>query len=340
MPGALAATWTLHRQARLACGVSSDPKFPRPASPAHLGITHQRASVLISTNRQRGGLLRKFAGLGSLPAKVGEGDGDVREPCVGKGLNCIKSGMAISPPDIPIGAPYCGSCGYALVNLSDASKCPECGGPLVEVLMRKTAGGAAVRAVRIKSETTVFGWPLYHIAFGARTEYGESYGLAKGVVAIGDGAIGGVAIGGGALGVIAIGGGACGLVSLGGAAVGLFGALGGGAVGAIAVGGGAIGVCATGGGAVGVVAQGGGVYGLYARGPGAAGTHVISPQRGLNDPAAVEMFRTLAPIMGPNTPLTINSFVQTALGPLAIAGVLLVIMSLCVLVARRSSVRS
>lgn|GEM_PF-607639 len=340
MPGALAVTWTLHRPARLARDLSSNPKLPRPTARARLGSVRRRDSVLIATYRERGRFLRRLDGLGSLTAPVKKGDGDVAELRVGRRLKCIKSGMHISPPDIPIGSPYCGSCGYALVDLSDASKCPECGKPLVEVLMRKTAGGAAVRAVRIKSETTVFGWPLYHIAFGARMEYGESYGLAKGVVAIGDGAIGGVAIGGAALGVIAIGGGACGLVSLGGAAVGLFGALGGGAVGAIAVGGGAIGVCATGGGAVGVVAQGGGVYGLYARGPGASGTHVISPQRGLNDPAAVEMFRTLAPIMGPNTPLGFKSFAQTALGPFAIAGVLLVIISLCVLVAKRSSVRS
>jgi len=244
--------------------------------------------------------------------------------------------MPNAAPDIPIGEPYCGSCGYLLVDLTNASKCPECGGPLVEVLMRKTVGAAAVRAVRIKSETTVFGWPLYHIALGARPEFGESYGLAKGVVAIGDSAIGGVAIGGGALGVIAIGGGACGLVSIGGAAIGLFAAIGGGALGGIAVGGGAIGVCASGGGAIGIVAQGGGAYGIYARGPGAFGTHVIAPPRRLNDPLAVEMFDKLAPIMGQSAPTGITGFLQVAVGPLSIAFVLLVVMSLCVLVAKRS----
>lgn len=244
--------------------------------------------------------------------------------------------MVMAPPDIPIGAPYCGNCGYALADLSDASKCPECGRPLVEVLMRKTTGVNAVRAVRIKSEITVFGLPLYHIAFGARPEYGERYGKARGVVAIGDLAMGGVAVGGSAFGVIAVGGGAFGLVSIGGMSVGLLGAIGGCALGGVAVGGGAVGVCASGGGAAGVVAQGGGAYGVYARGPGAFGTHVIAPNRGVNDPAATQMFSTLAPIMGSSAPVSLKGFAQIAFGPLSIACVLLVIMGLLVLAYRRS----
>lgn len=244
--------------------------------------------------------------------------------------------MPIAPPDIPVGAPYCGHCGYALTNLSDASKCPECGRPLVEVLMRKTTGLAASRAVRIKSEITVFGLPLYHIAFGARSEYGERYGLARGVIAVGDLAVGGVAVGGSAFGVIALGGGAFGLVSLGGLSIGVLGAIGGCALGGVAVGGGAVGVCASGGGAAGIVAQGGGAYGLYARGPGAFGTHVIAPNRGINDQSAVEMFKTLAPIMGSSAPTNLKGFAQVAVGPLLIGFVLLVLMAILVLIFRRA----
>jgi len=32
--------------------------------------------------------------------------------------------------------PYCGNCGYSLRGLTESSKCPECGKPIVEVLQR------------------------------------------------------------------------------------------------------------------------------------------------------------------------------------------------------------
>ncbi len=60
--------------------------------------------------------------------------------------------------------PYCGNCGYLLVGLTDSSKCPECGKPLVEVLIRN--GGSLPRGTRYKPAVTIFGLPLVHIALG------------------------------------------------------------------------------------------------------------------------------------------------------------------------------
>lgn len=102
-------------------------------------------------------------------------------------------------------------------------------------------------SIRRRSQKTIFGLPLYDIAFGPDLEAGELRGHAKGVVAIGDVATGGLAIGGLASGGIAIGGLACGLFSLGGCAFGLLGVMGGVALGGFAMGGVAIGLKAMGG---------------------------------------------------------------------------------------------
>src|SRR5262245_32208874 len=118
--------------------------------------------------------------------------------------------------------PYCGNCGYQLTGLTESSKCPECGKPLVEVLQRAPL---LVRNRRYKSGIEIFGLPLVHIAYGPSES--ERVGRARGIIAMGDMAVGFLAIGGFARGFIAMGGFAFGLVALGGFSLGLLGALGG-----------------------------------------------------------------------------------------------------------------
>lgn len=158
-------------------------------------------------------------------------------------------------------APFCSQCGYSLKGLTESSKCPECGRPLVEVLTRKQWSQG--RGKRYRSKATLFGLPLIDVALGPHE--GEPRGRAKGIIAVGDIATGVLALGGIARGVVSVGGMAVGLFSAGGLAVGLVSATGGSAVGALAVGGMAIGGLATGGGAAGVYAQGGAAFGLHVR---------------------------------------------------------------------------
>lgn len=179
---------------------------------------------------------------------------------------------AAAPTAAKDGAPYCRACGYDFTGLTESSKCPECGRPLVEVLMRR---GTAVAnfGKRYRSKATMFGLPVIDVALGPRD--GELRGKARGIIAIGDVATGGLAVGGMAFGVVAIGGMALGFFAAGGMAVGLIVATGGMAVGGMAAGGGAAGVLASGGGAAGVYAQGGAAFGAFTRdaftrrGPGA-----------------------------------------------------------------------
>ena len=170
--------------------------------------------------------------------------------------------------------PYCSNCGYVLTGLTESSKCPECGKPLVEVLTRPTHPFANA-GKRWRSAATLFGWPVIDVALGPKD--GQMRGHAKGIIAVGDIATGGVALGGFARGVVAVGGLAVGLFSLGGGSLGVIAATGGFAVGGMAAGGGAAGYLASGGGAVGVVAQGGGALGLYARHGGTRPGYAAAP---------------------------------------------------------------
>ena len=96
-----------------------------------------------------------------------------------------------------------------------------------------------------KSERTLFGLPLVHIA-SSRDPKGKRMRLACGVIAIGDVAVGGVALGGMSFGLITIGGISVGLLGIGGLALGLLSAIGGVAIGGFAVGGLAIGLTSLG----------------------------------------------------------------------------------------------
>jgi hypothetical protein len=222
------------------------------------------------------------------------------------------------------GEPYCGNCGYVLTGATESSKCPECGRPLVEVLMRPVF--QAKGGTRWTSHVRVFDMPLVHIAFGARED--EPQGRAKGFIAIGDIATGVVAIGGQARGLVAFGGMALGGFTFGGMSLGLFTAIGGMTIGGTALGGFAIGGLAQGGGAIGYVAQGGMAIGHYARGGGAFGTHVIGPGRGASQ-AAQDMFNNLSWFFGSGA-INISSLLSiigTALTPA------LVTLFVCALIA-------
>jgi len=186
--------------------------------------------------------------------------------------------------------PYCRNCGYSLVGLTESSKCPECGLPIVEVLER---GPVVYNGRRYKSEVQLFGLPLVHVALGPSDD--GPVGKARGIIAIGDQAIGWVAIGALARGWLAIGGFAIGAVAIGGAGVGLI-AVGGGAVGGIALGGGAVGAVAFGGGAAGGIATGGGAAGYLVQAGGGWGRHVAARNR--LDPQAVAFFKRFNGLVG------------------------------------------
>lgn len=110
-----------------------------------------------------------------------------------------------------------------------------------------------------KSSRTLFGLPLIHIRLGER-------GLctARGIIAIGNCAVGALSIGGFSFG----------LVSVGGLSLGLLFSLGGGAVGALAIGGLALGLLAFGGVAAGFFSLGGCAFGVYAAGGAAAASKI------------------------------------------------------------------
>jgi hypothetical protein len=171
---------------------------------------------------------------------------------------------------------YCTHCGCPISSNSARDICPRCAfvreggteelkGVIREVLAEQGVG--RMMGYEYRSPRQIFGWPLLHVAKGFDPLTGRKR-IARGIVAVGDVAIGGLlAIGGAAAGPIAIGGCAVGLFTLGGLSVGLLGALGGAAIGlGLSAGGGALGAIAVGGGAVGLFAYGGGAVGLHAYG--------------------------------------------------------------------------
>jgi transcriptional regulator with XRE-family HTH domain len=123
-----------------------------------------------------------------------------------------------------------------------------------------------------KSRVRLFGMPLVHINFSG--DYGKP-AVAKGIVAIGNIAIGAFCLGGIAIGILTLGGFSLGLLALGGLALGgaVWGGIG---IGAYAVGGVAIGLYALGGVAVAAeLATGGVAVGRAAIGNVAYGDYTV-----------------------------------------------------------------
>jgi len=219
-----------------------------------------------------------------------------------------------------LGEPYCSECGYVLTGAVESSKCPECGRPLVDVLVRRgvfTRGGR-----RFRSKARLLGMPAIDIAFGPSGE--ERFGKARGFLAIGDRARGVVALGGQSIGVVAVGGQSIGVFSLGGLSIGAISSMGGMSIGGIGLGGFGVGILAMGGGAIGVMAQGGMAAGLFARGGGVFGPNVVGPG-GASSQAAIDAFTSMSWFFGgwPISPMTfIMAFATFAAIPLLIGGVL------------------
>jgi hypothetical protein len=99
----------------------------------------------------------------------------------------------IKPSDSTAVCPKCGT-----VIPKGEKDCPICG--VLEDLLDKSQKKDGGTGFEYKTKTTVFGWPIFHIAFG-REESGK-FRVAKGVVAIGQFARGLIAVGQVSIGIL------------------------------------------------------------------------------------------------------------------------------------------
>jgi predicted RNA-binding Zn-ribbon protein involved in translation (DUF1610 family) len=247
-----------------------------------------------------------------------------------------------SGPD-PIGTvlpkPYCSACGHDLTGAVTASACPECGRPLVEVLVReRRAGGMYGKPTRrYESKRRILGLPLVAIALGP--DANGKLGHAKGYFAIGDMATGVFAFGGLARGLVAFGGLSLGGVTFGGLSLGTFAAFGGGAVAWLgsAVGGFAVGLLASGGGAVGGFAQGGLAIGWLARGATAHGAHAWS-RTVQPDDATRALFNQFSWLLGPPSAMPQIQYGLAWTAAIAITVIILALLPAIAARTRRDSI--
>ena len=215
--------------------------------------------------------------------------------------------------------PFCSNCGYSLKGLTESSKCPECGRPLVEVLERGPLIGLGRRYT---SDIVIFGLPLVQIALGPYEE--EKYGRARGIIAIGDRATGWLAVGSFARGIIACGGVSIGLVAVGGLGLGGI-SIGGVALGLIAYGGLVGGGIGVGGLVVAYVAVSAGLgVAYYARAGFAHAVHGLG--NNVIDPVASTFFKENAWLFGrTSTGFTFMSWVGLAIFMIAVIVFLVVL---------------
>jgi len=194
--------------------------------------------------------------------------------------------------------PVCEHCGYDCSNSTEFSNCSECGKRLSDSIVWRKHTGRLQRAVRYRSERTIFGLPLVDIAIGARPHHGEKYGRAVGIIAIGDLAFGWLSCGVFSFGFVSIGWMSAGVLSIGLMAVGIVAALGIAAMGlGLTVGSGAIGGIVVGVGVVGFIAKGVSAVGIYAEGKVAVGMFT-RPIGTSGHPKADALFNALDPILG------------------------------------------
>lgn len=239
----------------------------------------------------------------------------------------------MAPEGTRLPRPICSACGYDLSGAVNSSSCPECGRPLVEVLVRDVFGTRRnLHFRRYRSKTQVFGMPLLSIATGVAEDGKPAH--AKGFFAIGDIATGVFALGGLARGVIAFGGASFGVVTFGGLSFGALSAFGGLAIAWLgsAVGGFAAGVIAAGGGAIGLVAQGGLAIGWLARGGQARGVHTWGRGMPAPDAGTQALFDQYSWLVGPSGPMPQLHY--NVLWTLAIAVVAAILALVPVVLAR------
>jgi zinc-ribbon domain len=141
----------------------------------------------------------------------------------------------------------CPDCGREISDRARA--CPGCGRLLQErgpaTVATEDRAGRPLYFYEYKSQTVLFGLPLIHVSFAPVWLVG--FRPARGIIAVGNIAIGFAAFGGVAMGLVAFGGISLGLMCVGGIALALGLGAGGIATGYWALGGIAVGVYALGG---------------------------------------------------------------------------------------------